>query len=144
MTINSDKKILKTRGYSFSKASRAKLDTCVPELQAVFNEVIKSYDCTIVCGRRTALEQEELYRRGLSKKMAGGSKHETSPLSEAVDVAPYPINWEDYYSFYHFAGFVLGVAAGMGVKLRWGGDWDGDNDLHDQTFMDLGHFEVVR
>lgn len=128
----------------FSKSSQAKLDTCVPELRQVFAEVIRHYDCTIICGSRTAAEQQELFEKGLSKKPAGSSKHETLPLSEAVDAAPYPVDWEDYYSFYHFAGFVLGIAAGMGITLRWGGDWDLDRDLRDQTFMDLGHFELVR
>ena len=130
--------------YHFSAKSQAKLATCHPDLQRVFNEVIKHYDCTILCGQRTAAEQEELFEKGLSKKGPGSSKHEAKPLSLAVDVAPYPIDWEDHYGFYHFAGFVLGIAEGLGVKLRWGGDWDGDHDLDDQSFMDLGHFELVK
>ena len=41
-----------------------------------------------------------------------------------------------------FGSFVRGVAYKMGVEIRWGGDWDGDFDLKDQTFMDLVHFEI--
>lgn len=69
------------------------------------------------------------------------SKHLALP-SRAVDVAPYPINWGDKKRFYHFAGYVQGLAAQLGISLRWGGDWDGDNDLNDQTFFDLVHFEL--
>ncbi len=61
----------------------------------------------------------------------------------AVDIAPYPIDWKDHKRFYYLAGIVKGVASQMGIKVRWGGDWDSDNDLNDQSFMDLGHFEIV-
>jgi peptidoglycan L-alanyl-D-glutamate endopeptidase CwlK len=59
-------------------------------------------------------------------------------------VAPYPIDWNDTKRFYHFAGFVLGVAKSskIAIPIRWGGDWDSDNDLNDQTFMDLVHWEL--
>ena len=69
----------------------------------------------------------------------------------AVDVAPYPIEWKNTKRFYHFAGFVKGAFRELqnsgeiskNWKLRWGGDWDSDNDLDDQSFMDLVHFELV-
>ncbi len=127
----------------FSVKSQAKLAGCHPDLQKVFNEVIKYYDCTIICGRRSAEEQQEAFETGHSQKKAGQSLHEREP-SEAVDVAPCPVDWSDHYSFYHFAGFVLGVARGLGITLRWGGDWNQNNNLHDQTLFDLGHFEVTR
>lgn len=116
--------------------------TCHPELQKLFKEVIKGYDCTIIQGRRTKEEQDEYFRTGKSKVEWPNSKHNSSP-SNAVDVAPYPIDWNDYYSFYHFGGYVKGVADQMGINIRWGGDWDSDNDLNDQTFQDLVHFEIV-
>jgi peptidoglycan L-alanyl-D-glutamate endopeptidase CwlK len=37
----------------------------------------------------------------------------------------------------------MGIAAKMGIKIRWGGDWDRDEELHDQTFFDLPHFELI-
>ena len=128
--------------YTYSEKSKQKLATVDPRLQRVFNEVIKYYDHTIICGKRTLAEQQEAYDKGFSKLKPGQSKHNVEPLSLAVDAAPYPIDWTDYYSFYHFAGFVLGIASGLGIHLRWGGDWDSDHDLKDQTFMDLGHFEL--
>ena len=38
--------------------------------------------------------------------------------------------------------FVIGLAAGIDVNLRWGGDWDRDFDLKDQRFNDYPHFEL--
>ncbi len=69
-------------------------------------------------------------------------KHNRKP-SEAIDAAPYPIDWDDLNRFYYFAGYVKGIANEMGIKIRWGGDWDGDTILDDQTFMDLPHFEIL-
>ena len=31
----------------------------------------------------------------------------------------------------------------MGIDLRWGGDWDRDTEVRDNTFDDLVHFEIV-
>ena len=31
----------------------------------------------------------------------------------------------------------------MNIKIRWGGDWDSDNIMKDQTFNDLPHFEII-
>lgn len=126
----------------FGKASKERLGTCHSDLQRLFAEVQKRYDCTIVCGYRGEEDQEEAYRTGKSKVRFPNSKHNQSP-SLAVDVVPFPIDWKDRTRFYHFAGFVLGVAAGMGIKIRWGGDWDGDFVLNDQKFFDLPHFELV-
>ena len=70
-------------------------------------------------------------------------KHNRKP-SAAIDVAPWPIpDWEDLKTFYFFSGVVKGIANCLEIKIRWGGDWDSDNDLNDQTFNDLVHFELV-
>jgi hypothetical protein len=61
-----------------------------------------------------------------------------------VDVIPLPFeDWKDREKFCVFAGMVLGVAATMGVKLRWGGDWDGDLNTREEKFSDMPHFEEV-
>ena len=69
----------------------------------------------------------------------------------AVDAASFnngAIDW-DYEQMYYFAGFVLGVAkmlkkyGAITHDIRLGADWDGDNDIHDQRFKDLPHFEIL-
>ena len=125
---------------SFSSRSQEKLDTCHPDLIRLFKEVVKHYDCTILEGRRSFKRQEKLFAEGKSKTM--NSKHLSNP-SIAVDVAPYPIDWDDKQRFYHFGGYVLGVANELGIKIRWGGDWNGNLNLKDQNFFDLPHFELI-
>lgn len=127
---------------SFSKISEERLATCDPRLEQLFREVVKIHDCMVLCGHRTEAEQDEALRTGKSQKAFPNSKHNSSP-SLAVDVAPYPVDWKDLKRFWHFAGVVRGVAAGLGVKVRWGGDWDRDFDLNDQQFNDLPHFEIA-
>lgn len=126
---------------NFSRQSYDRLQSCDERLVVLFERVVELYDCTILVGHRGKAEQNEAFRTGKSKLEWPNSKHNDLP-SLAVDVAPYPIDWYDKLRFYHFAGFVLGVAAEQGTRIRWGGDWDGDHDLTDQTFMDLVHFEI--
>lgn len=134
--------------YKFSKTSKERLETCHHDLQTLFNEVIKYIDCSIICGYRSREEQEKAVLDGKSKTHFPRSKHNSEP-SMAVDVAPYPIDWSDNVRFYQFGGFVSGVATILKIQgkikhsVRWGGDWDGDNDFKDQNFNDLVHFELI-
>ena len=126
----------------FGKVSQERLATCDQRLQDLFNEVIKYVDCTVLCGHRDEAAQNEAVRTGKSRTRWPTSKHNSKP-SMAVDAAPYPVDWNDKHRFYYFAGFVVGVAKKMGIKVRYGGDWDSDFDLNDQSFIDLPHFELV-
>ena len=125
----------------FSKRSKQNLSECHPDLQKLFNEVIKHYDCTVTDGHREEKEQNYAYNKGWSKLKFPKSKHNKKP-SLAADVVPYPINYQDKVRLYNFGGFVKGIASQMKIKIRWGGDWDSDTDLHDQNFMDLPHYEL--
>jgi len=78
----------------FGKTSRKRLATCHEDLQLVFNEVIKHFDCTIVCGHRGEADQNDAFERGNSKLRFPQSKHNQWP-SLAVDAVPWPINWDD-------------------------------------------------
>jgi peptidoglycan L-alanyl-D-glutamate endopeptidase CwlK len=132
---------------SFSQTSKRRLATCHPDLQKLFNKVIEHRDCTIICGYRTEGEQDEAYRTGHSQLKFPESMHNFNP-SAAVDVMPYfdsepHIRWNDVESTYNFIGYVQGIADELGIKIRSGSDWDIDLDFHDQSFMDLPHFELV-
>ena len=125
----------------FSERSRRNLITCDVRLQHVFNEVIKHVDCTIIEGHRSETRQKELLDAGKTKVKV--SRHNRWP-SMAVDVAPYPIDWKDTQRFIFFSGFVLGLAAQVGIPLRWGGDWNRNGKFGDQTFNDYVHFEIPK
>lgn len=127
---------------NFSDFSKTNLSSANKKLQKLFNEVIKNYDCRVICSLRSEDEQNRLYNEGKSKLEFPDSKHNASP-SLAVDVVPYPIDWDDIDRFVHFGGYVMGVADNLNINIRWGGDWDGDNDLGDQSFIDYPHFELI-
>lgn len=126
----------------FSRTSLSRLRTVHPQLQRLFERIVLNYDCTVLEGHRGEKAQNRAYDEGRSKLRWPDGKHNAYP-SRAVDVAPYPIDWQNLKRFYDFAGFVRGVAACMGISIRWGGDWDRDYDLDDQRFNDLVHFELV-
>ena len=144
--------------YPFSKHSRARLATCHPDLVRVALAVAERRNCSVIEGARSDQRQAMLYATGRSHRdgVVNRSAHQVRPgeLSRAIDLAPYyagevpSIPWdtdtkEKRARWYHFAGFVLGVAKELGVELTWGGDWDGDGRHDDQSFHDLPHFELV-
>ena len=126
----------------FGKRSRYNLLSCDPRLVKVFDEVVKEFDCSVLCGHRGQENQDQAFDEGRSQLQYPKSKHNSMP-SMAVDVVPYPVDWEDRERFYYFAGYVKGVAAGMGIKLRFGGDWNNDTQVKDNGFDDLPHWEII-
>ncbi|MUK46945.1 M15 family peptidase [Aliivibrio fischeri] len=125
----------------FSQQSATRLASCHPQLQKVFTKVLEICDCSILCGHRTEAEQNALPSSNTQVRFPN-SKHNSVP-SKAVDATPYPYDEDDRERFSYFAGIVIGVGASMGVAIRWGGDWDRDNELKDNGFDDLMHFELV-
>jgi len=125
----------------FGKRSRGNLDTCHEDLQELFNQVIKYFDCTVIQGHRGKEEQNKYFKEGTSKLKYPNGRHNASP-SNAVDVVPYPIDWEDTDRMYYFAGFVKGFAVRLGIPIRWGGDWNDNTEVKDTNFKDLPHFEL--
>lgn len=128
--------------YKFSHDSISKLETCDPRLQKICKRAIEIYDFTVLEGFRDAGRQKELYDAGKSRVKSGDSKHNLMP-SKAVDLVPYPIDWENTKRFYYLAGIMFTVADWYGIKIRWGGDFNMDNDFDDGTFNDLVHFELI-
>ena len=125
----------------FGRKSRERLATCDDRLQKVFNEVIKYWDCSVLEGHRDERNQDRLYSEGKTKVRYPMGRHNASP-SLADDVVPYPIDWHDRERFHLFSGFVLGLARGMGITLRWGGDWNMNFEVDDNKFDDFPHFEI--
>lgn len=152
----------------YSNRSLTRLKTCHDDLERLMLEVDKHFPNTVLEGKRTIDQQRANIAKGVSKTM--DSRHLDDP-SNAVDAAPDPLSWpkmdealaellghlsaqerremakhitayaKQLARWYYFGGFVLGTAQQMGIKIRWGGDWDGDRDVHDQSFDDLPHFE---
>ena len=127
----------------FGEKSRGQLLTCHEDLQRLFNEVIKHFDCSVLEGHRNEANQNAAFAARVSRLRWPESKHNRIP-AEAVDVVPDPVRWSDVKRMYYFAGFVMAVAIGMDIPLRWGGDWDRDTEVLDNKFNDLCHFELLK
>ncbi len=128
---------------AFGRTSANNLRTCHPLLRLLFERVVEEWDCSITEGHRGRTAQDRMYLAGASQLQWPKGKHNDYP-SRAVDAHPYPRpDWGDHAAFVLFAGRVQGVALMLGIEIRWGGDWDGDSDLSDQTFNDLVHFELI-
>lgn len=127
---------------SLSKASLEKLAQCHPDLRKLVAEVIKHYDVTVICGYRGEADQEEACRTGHSKVHFPNSKHNQMP-SLAVDIIPFPVDWNDRHRFYYLAGIVKACAGQLGIRVRWGGDFNQDSNFKNDSFVDLPHYELV-
>ena len=126
---------------SFGKKSKENLSTCHSDLQKVFYEVVKTFDCSVLEGHRDERRQNKLFEEGKTKVKYPTGRHNSNP-SRAVDVTPYPVDWDDRERQTLFAGFVIGIARSMDIRLRWGGDWDMDFKVMDNRFDDFPHFEL--
>lgn len=123
-----------------------KLTTCHPYIQTVFTRVLEYFDHTVLEGRRGKEDQNKAFNEGKSQLRWPDGKHnvvEEDDLSLAVDVIPYPIDWNDRERMNYFAGQVLATGRSMDIEIRWGGDWDRDTQVKDNSFDDLVHFELV-
>ncbi|MBR3898800.1 MAG: hypothetical protein IKJ44_00830 [Elusimicrobiaceae bacterium] len=83
---------------NFSKISRERLNTCHPDIVRVCEELIKQYDFSVLQGYRGEKEQNKAFERGNSNVRWPRSAHNKTP-SWAVDIAPYPIDWENLARF---------------------------------------------
>ncbi len=154
----------------FGSKSLHELASVHHKLQALFIRVVKTYDCTVICGHRPKDEQDKAYASGRSKVKFPHSKHNLLP-AKATDTAPYlkdypgHIDWRFHKEleqavkdrdvelvfdivhnikrWYYFAGQVKTTAREMGIKVKWGGDWDGDLNFKDQNFYDIPHWELI-
>ena len=134
--------------YHYSKRSLENINSCCDPLITVAKHAIKYWDIICEEGYRGEKEQTVYYKARTSKVQYPNSKHNKTP-SEAIHLAPYDkikrgIDWEDRELLVKFGFFIVGLAYSLGIKIRWGGDWDMDGDRSDQNFDDLVHFEFVR
>jgi len=126
---------------TFSAVSAQRLATCDGKLQILLNEAIKSVDFTVLCGHRNKDDQEQAFREGASTKHWPDSKHNTLP-SLAVDIAPYPVDWEDPARFARLFGYIERIAEERGIHIRWGADWNGNYRTKDEKLVDMPHVEL--
>lgn len=115
---------------SLGKLSLERLATTHPDLQRLILLVAKGVDegdlayagvtdITVLCGFRGEAEQNQAVEDGASKTPWPRSKHNRVP-SDAVDVAPFPVEWKavGYTSKCEaLHAYVAGVAHALGIDL---------------------------
>ena len=125
------------------KRSKKRLEGVDSRLIDLLEQVCKYFDITVIEGKRSQERQNMLVEQGKSKTKFG--KH---VQGKAVDIAPYPIDWNARDDFHYLGGFVLGIATQMGLNVRWGGDWsdsslsENQRTTKDNSFDDFVHFEI--
>lgn len=139
--------------YALGKQSLSRLEGVHPDLVKVVKRAIQisDQDFMVLEGVRTPARQKELYAQGRTKpgpkvtwtlksnhfKQADGCGH-------AVDLVPYPVDWNTASKFTAIAKAMLVAADDLGVKLRWGGNWDGDDRPGEKGETDGPHFELAK
>jgi len=117
----------------FGKRSLDRLATCDERLQRVMNIVIRHMDITVLAGHRGREAQNEAFADNKSSLKWPNSRHNKTP-SLAIDVAPYPIDWDDIAKFKEMGRLIIAVADSVNVTLEWGGNWT--------SLKDYPHFQV--
>lgn len=132
--------------YTWGKASREMLEKLHPDMRRVVERMFswQVMDVKVITTLRTRAEQAQKVKQGLSATQ--NSKHfpDAQGYAGAVDLAPFPIDWNDTKRFGILMGLMAAAAKVEGVEIRLGGNWDGDNDFHDNRPEDPGHFELVK
>lgn len=144
--------------YKFGQSSERQLATCDVRLQRVARRALGYgvLDFSILEGHRGQAKQDRYFAEGKSKLRFPKGNHNAYP-SNALDAVhcvagkiaatPDPknaaANREYREALCILAGLMFAAAAEEGVRLRWGGAWDGmDKVTESQRFDDLYHFEL--
>lgn len=122
----------------FGSRSKEHLESAHENLQKVANRVILVMDHSVTCGHRNQEDQDGLDPRFTQLKWPH-SHHNREP-AEAIDVAPYPIHWDDIPRFCVLAGMYIAIGHELGIPLGWGGWWRSKDYPH--IYM-LGTQEAV-
>jgi peptidoglycan L-alanyl-D-glutamate endopeptidase CwlK len=119
--------------YALGERSRKNLEGVHPDLVSVVQRAIEltEQDFMVIEGLRTVERQKKLFAEGKSKTM--NSRHLTG---HAVDLCPYPVDWEDHEKFKVIAKAMKAAAKDLGVSLEWGGDW--------KNGWDKPHFQLAQ
>ncbi|MDB4215771.1 M15 family metallopeptidase [bacterium] len=119
--------------YKLGTRSLQNLSGVHPDLVAVVKLAITktTQDFTVIEGVRNINRQRELVKKGASTTM--NSRHITG---HAVDMVPWPVDWEDLERFEVMSEAMKTAAEELDIPIKWGGDW--------KSFYDAPHFELDR
>ena len=141
--------------FRFSALSRSRLKGVHPDLIRVVDRalMLSSVDFMVIEGVRTPERQRALYAQGRTKPgrivtWTRRSLHlvQADGFGHAVDLAPYPLDWEGPARFPKFdaiARAMFAAADDLNVAVRWGADWDRDGRPRERGESDSPHWELA-
>lgn len=138
--------------YALGKRSLERLEGVHPHLVEVVKRAIEitTQDFMVLEGVRTPARQAELYAQGRTKpgkkvtwtKVSNHFKNKATGFGHAVDLCPFPVDWNDIDKFDQIAHAMNKAADEVGVRIRWGANWDGDEKPREKGESDSPHFEL--
>jgi len=119
-----------------------------PDLVKVVKVVAETHDILVIEGVRTKERQADLYAQGRTKPgkvitWTMNSKHIDGKAVDVVMLKNGTIDWNDAKAFEDLGRIMIDTAKQLGIKLRWGYDWDMDGVLREKGENDGPHFELV-
>jgi peptidoglycan L-alanyl-D-glutamate endopeptidase CwlK len=139
--------------YTLSNRSLNNLTSVHPDLVAVVKRAIQitKQDFVVIEGVRTQARQDELWAQGRTKPgpivtwTRDASSHGLGPdgFGRAVDICPFPVDWNDLSKFDAIALAMFSAANELGVRIRWGADWNMNGTPRERGESDSPHFELV-
>lgn len=133
-------------GYAFGPQSEGLLQVLHPDLLRVVRRAMgyQAMDLTVLCTTRTAEAEAAAVAAGNSATLHSKHFPDAAGFAHAVDLAPAsPVDFKDVKRFGVLMGLMCAAAKEEGVQMRCGGNWNGDNNFHDNTPEDPGHFELA-
>lgn len=133
-------------GFKLGKTSLARLKGVDEQLVNIVKRAIEisEVDFTVMEGVRTLERQRELYAQGRTApgKIVTWTMKSRHIEGKAVDLVPYPLDWNDLDKFDKIKNAMFQAAREQDVNLRWGADWDGDGKYREKGEYDSPHFEL--
>jgi len=138
--------------YSLGPSSLGMLKGVHPNMIRVVKRAIEltEQDFKVLCGVRTLADQKDLYAKGRTKPgpkvtWTLNSRHlpAADGFGHAVDLVPYPVDWNTLSKFDAMAKAMFAAAKELGIKIRWGADWNRDGKPREKGESDSPHFELA-
>ena len=144
-------------GFKLGTKSKEKLKDVHPKLAKIVARAIElsEVDFTVVQGNRTQAQQDALYAQGRTKPgpIVTKTRNSNHIGGRAVDIMPWidgklfmpdrPTK-EDAKLWFRINQAMQLAACEDGIKLRWGGDFNQDGNLTNDSFVDLPHWELPK
>jgi peptidoglycan L-alanyl-D-glutamate endopeptidase CwlK len=125
--------------YNFGERSLRNLEGIDDGLRRVVHMALSLgvMDFSVIAGLRTQAEQDRIYAQGRTEPgpIVTWTRNSRHILGEAVDIVPYPVDWQDIERFCVLAGVMKSAAAMEGVEIEWG---------YDLWKKDLPHFQLKK